>query len=241
MSDQFDLVGRSHALLEQLAAESGLTAHTASSNFARFNCLGYAWEVNEGEPGLACVAVPIFGPDHILLAAVSVVGTTHQISEERIPTLGVQVKHFADATSARLVTRSQRSRWRRTFERGTMEPVSLPVAYSCVPHKTVMSSVLSSTNVPPRIMERVSRSCSTTAANHQAEKGNHIVRQACLGCVQTGQYRQKSHHRETVLKDGEQGYAEPSFSSIGGDLMKGAGLGVERNRYQKSDYEIVAI
>jgi DNA-binding IclR family transcriptional regulator len=72
----------------------------------QFQRLGYAWEVNEGEPGVACVAAPIFGPDNILLAAVSVVGTTHQISEERIPTLGVQVKHFADAMSARLGTRS---------------------------------------------------------------------------------------------------------------------------------------
>jgi DNA-binding IclR family transcriptional regulator len=178
MSDQFDLVGRSHALLEQLAAESGFTAHTAvmregesmyvdrvpgtglmqfssyvgmrwplhasgvgkallaflpkdeltqtlkylplskltkytitvkqqlEQQLRQFQRLGYAWEVNEGEPGVACVAAPIFGPDHILLAAVSVVGTTHQISEERIPTLGVQVKHFADAMSARLGTRS---------------------------------------------------------------------------------------------------------------------------------------
>jgi DNA-binding IclR family transcriptional regulator len=181
MSDQFDLVGRSHALLEQLATESGFTAHIAvmregesiyvdrvpgtglmqfssyvgmrwplhasgvgkallaflpkeertqtlkylhlskltkytitvkhqlEKQLQQFQHLGYAWEVNEGEPGVACVAAPIFGPDHILLAAVSVVGTTHQITEERIPALGVQVKQFADAMSARLGTKSLES------------------------------------------------------------------------------------------------------------------------------------
>jgi DNA-binding IclR family transcriptional regulator len=181
MSDQFDLVGRSHALLEQLSAESGFTAHIAvmregesmyvdripgkglmqfssyvgmrwplhasavgkallaflpkeelaqtlkylplskltkytitskqqlEHQLRQFQRVGYAWEVNEGEPGVACVAAPIFGPDHLVLAAVSVVGTTHQISDDRIPSLGVQVKQFADAMSARLGTRPAES------------------------------------------------------------------------------------------------------------------------------------
>lgn len=178
MHDQFDLVGRTHALLEQLATESGFTAHIAvmrdgetmyvdrvpgsglmqfssyvgmrwplhasgvgkallaflpqeeltqtlkylplsrltqytitvkpqlEKQLRQFQRLGYAWEVNEGEPGVACVAAPIFGPERILLAAVSVTGTTHQINDERMPALGVQVKHFADAMSARLGTKS---------------------------------------------------------------------------------------------------------------------------------------
>ena len=177
MSDQFDLVGRSHALLEQLATESGFTAHIAvmregesmyvdrvpgsglmqfssyvgmrwplhasgvgkaliaflpeeelvqtlkylplskltqytitvraqlEKQLRQFQRVGYAWEVNEGEPGVACVAAPIYGPGGILLAAVSITGTTHQIRDEKIPSFGVLVKQFADAMSARLGTR----------------------------------------------------------------------------------------------------------------------------------------
>jgi IclR family acetate operon transcriptional repressor len=176
MSDHLDLVGRSHALLEHLATESGFTAHIAvmregesmyidrvpgtglmqfssyvgmrwplhasgvgkailaflpdeeraqvlkylpltkltqytitarqqlEKQLREFHRVGYAWEVNEGEPGVACVAAPIFGPEQLLLAAVSVTGTTHQINDERIPSLGVLVKKFADAMSARMGT-----------------------------------------------------------------------------------------------------------------------------------------
>jgi len=71
-----------------------------------FHRLGYAWEVNEGEPGVACVGAPIFGPEQQLLAAVSVVGTTHLIHEETIRPLGRLVKRVADAMSARLGTPS---------------------------------------------------------------------------------------------------------------------------------------
>lgn len=69
-----------------------------------FHRVGYAWEVNEGEPGVACVGAPIFGPDQQLLAAVSVTGTTHLINEDRIRPLGLLVKKVADAMSARLGT-----------------------------------------------------------------------------------------------------------------------------------------
>jgi DNA-binding IclR family transcriptional regulator len=179
ISDHFDLVGRSHALLEQLAVESGFTAHIAvmregesmyidrvpgtglmqfssyvgmrwplhasgvgkavlaflpeeervqtlkylpltrltqytitakpqlEKQLREFRRVGYAWEVNEGEPGVACVAAPIFGPDQLVVAAVSVTSTTHLINNERIPTLGLLVKKFADAMSARLGTTAE--------------------------------------------------------------------------------------------------------------------------------------
>jgi DNA-binding IclR family transcriptional regulator len=67
-----------------------------------FRRCGYAWEVSEGEAGVACVAAPIMGLQGAVLAAVSVTGTTHQISEEKIPSLGAAVKRFADLMSARL-------------------------------------------------------------------------------------------------------------------------------------------
>lgn len=67
-----------------------------------FRRLGYAWERNEGEMGLGCVAAPIFGPSHEVLAAVSLTGTTQQVSSARTPTLGLVVKKYAQQMSRRL-------------------------------------------------------------------------------------------------------------------------------------------
>ncbi len=72
----------------------------------QFRRLGYAWEINEGEPGVACVAAPIFGEGGVLLAAVSVTGTTHHINDDRMRLLGPTVKKFADAMSTRLGSKS---------------------------------------------------------------------------------------------------------------------------------------
>ncbi len=172
--DQLDLVGRCHNLLEQLAAETGLTSHIAimrdgesmyvdrvpgsgliqfssyigmrwalhasgvgkallaflpeeelarilkylplvkmtprtitlkshlEKQLHQFRRYGYAWEIGEGEGGVACVAAPIRGLEGTVPAAVSVTGTTHQIAEERIHSLGEVVKKFADLMSARV-------------------------------------------------------------------------------------------------------------------------------------------
>ena len=64
--------------------------------------LGYGWEINEGEDGVACIAAPIFGYEKNVIAAVSVTGSTHQIDEDRIPSLGILVKKFADQMSKRM-------------------------------------------------------------------------------------------------------------------------------------------
>jgi len=68
----------------------------------QFRRLGYTWEIGEGEPGVTCVAAPIIGGRNETLAAVSVTGTNHQIGHDRIPSLGLLVKKYADAMSARL-------------------------------------------------------------------------------------------------------------------------------------------
>jgi len=86
---------------------SRITRHTVTvrqqleKQLHQFRRLGYAWEIGEGEPGVVCVAAPMFGGGEVL-AAVSVTGTTHQIGDHRIPSLGLLVKRFADAMSARL-------------------------------------------------------------------------------------------------------------------------------------------
>ncbi len=85
-----------------------LTPHTITSRrvlarqLATFRRTGYTWEKNEGEMGLGCVAAPIFGPGHEVVAAMSLSGTTHQISKARIPALGNLAKKYVLQMSARL-------------------------------------------------------------------------------------------------------------------------------------------
>jgi len=66
-----------------------------------FRRLGYAWEQNEGEIGLGCVAAPVFGAHGEVVAAISLTGTTHQVSKEKIPALGTLVKQYAQQMSLR--------------------------------------------------------------------------------------------------------------------------------------------
>jgi IclR family transcriptional regulator, KDG regulon repressor len=63
---------------------------------------GYAWELNEGEVGIGCVAAPIFDHRHQVVAALSLTGTAHQITRARIARLGSSVKRFARQMSVRL-------------------------------------------------------------------------------------------------------------------------------------------
>jgi DNA-binding IclR family transcriptional regulator len=177
-TEQLDIAGRCHGLLEQLVLESGLTGHIAvmrdgesmyidrvpspgliqfssyvgmrwplhvtsvgkvllaflpkeeltqtlkhlplskmtrytitvreqlEKQLRHFRRQGYALEISEGELGVACVAAPIFGEGGVALAAVSVTGTTYQISEDRMPSLGLMVKKFANAMSVRLGSKS---------------------------------------------------------------------------------------------------------------------------------------
>ena len=63
---------------------------------------GYAWELNEGEVGVGCVAAPILDHRNQVVAAVSLTGTTHQITQARIGALASLVKRFAKQMSVRL-------------------------------------------------------------------------------------------------------------------------------------------
>lgn len=67
-----------------------------------FRRLGYAWEQNEGEIGLGCVAAPVFDTHGEVVAALSLTGTTYQVSKERIPVLGTLVKQYAQQMSLRM-------------------------------------------------------------------------------------------------------------------------------------------
>lgn len=94
-------------LLKQMTLKK-LTPGTITSRdvleqqLCRFRRLGYTWESNEGEWGVACVAAPVFGPRHEVVAAISLSGTTQQITKSRIPALGALVRRYAESMSAQL-------------------------------------------------------------------------------------------------------------------------------------------
>jgi DNA-binding IclR family transcriptional regulator len=67
-----------------------------------FRRLGYAWEMEEGEIGVACVAAPLFGPLGEVIAAASVTGTTQQIPKKRIAPTGLLVRKYSQLMSSRL-------------------------------------------------------------------------------------------------------------------------------------------
>lgn len=84
-----------------------ITSRRALENQLRsFRRLGYTWEMEEGETGVACVAAPLFGNREQLIAAVSVAGTVQQIPKRRIKDLGDMLRRYAHMMSARLGTGS---------------------------------------------------------------------------------------------------------------------------------------
>jgi DNA-binding IclR family transcriptional regulator len=64
--------------------------------------LGYAFEDEEGEIGFRCIGAPIYDSGNRAVAAISIAGTTSQISNERVAKLASLVKATAGQVSARL-------------------------------------------------------------------------------------------------------------------------------------------
>jgi DNA-binding IclR family transcriptional regulator len=64
--------------------------------------LGYAFEDEEGEIGFRCIGVPIFDASNRAIAAISVAGTTSQISDDRVKKLSASLKAAAIQISTHL-------------------------------------------------------------------------------------------------------------------------------------------
>jgi IclR family acetate operon transcriptional repressor len=92
----------------QILSFKKLTERTVSSRkalekqLAEFRSLGYSFEIDEDVIGVGCVAAPIFGANRVLVGAISVAGTTQQISIETIPEIGKIVRRCAGLISAKL-------------------------------------------------------------------------------------------------------------------------------------------
>jgi IclR family transcriptional regulator, KDG regulon repressor len=85
-----------------------VTPHTITSaealeqQFLKFRRVGYCWEIDEGEVGVACIAAPVFGPGQEVIAAISVVGSTQQITKANLSKLGLLVRRYGELISVKL-------------------------------------------------------------------------------------------------------------------------------------------
>jgi DNA-binding IclR family transcriptional regulator len=69
---------------------------------ARIREMGYALDDEEDEIGLRCIGAPVFDNSATVVAAISVSGTTSQISLEQVPILARTVTRTAAAISSQL-------------------------------------------------------------------------------------------------------------------------------------------
>jgi DNA-binding IclR family transcriptional regulator len=98
-----ELQQRLHKLRLRRVTPSTITSkHLFEKQLRSFRRIGYTWEQNEGEIGLGCVAAPVFGAHGEVVAAISLTGTTHQVSKDKLPSLGTLVKHYAQQMSVRM-------------------------------------------------------------------------------------------------------------------------------------------
>jgi IclR family acetate operon transcriptional repressor len=77
-------------------------SRTLEGQFRDFRRLGYCWEIGEGEVGVACIAAPVFGPDREVVAAISLAGSTQQITKSNLRKLGSLVRRYGDLMSGKV-------------------------------------------------------------------------------------------------------------------------------------------
>jgi DNA-binding IclR family transcriptional regulator len=93
-----------HLSLHRFTPRTITSRRVLENQLRSFRRLGYTWEMEEGETGVACVAAPIFGQRDAVVAAVSVSGTIQQIPKRRIKDVGAMVKRYAQRMSGCLGT-----------------------------------------------------------------------------------------------------------------------------------------
>lgn len=69
------------------------------AELAHIRKVGYSFDNEEDEIGFRCVGAPVFENNRAVIAAVSVVGTTAQITQETLGSLARNVRHAADEIS----------------------------------------------------------------------------------------------------------------------------------------------
>ena len=88
--------------LRKVTPRTITSVEALEKQFRNFRRLGYSWEIGEGEVGVACIAAPVFGPDQEVIAAISVAGSSQQITKENLRGIGSLVCGYGARMSARL-------------------------------------------------------------------------------------------------------------------------------------------
>ena len=102
--------------VDRLIAERGLLRHNEHTivsparlkqELARVRTVGYALDDQEEELGGRCIGAPVRNRDGRAVAAISVAGTTEQITAETITAIAARVRQAAGAISKDLGYRDQ--------------------------------------------------------------------------------------------------------------------------------------
>lgn len=112
------LSGLNEEELDLLSQTRGLSRHNDSTigsvarlkkDLERVRTLGYAIDDEEDEIGMRCIGVPVLNSERNVTAAISVAGTTHQITSENELGLSQKLKRTAAAVSQFLAADSGHS------------------------------------------------------------------------------------------------------------------------------------
>ena len=101
----------------------------------RVRQLGYAFEDEEGEIGFRCVGAPICDSDDRAVAAISIAGTTSQISDERLGSLASMVKATAKQISEQLGGGTSKRVSRRNRQYAGVRAVAVGNLHEQLPHE----------------------------------------------------------------------------------------------------------
>jgi DNA-binding IclR family transcriptional regulator len=88
--------------LERLTPHTIVDPDKLEAELKKARARGYATAADELEPGLSAVAAPVFSPDRVAVAALSVSGPTMRMSPARLEELGALLVHHAAELSALL-------------------------------------------------------------------------------------------------------------------------------------------
>lgn len=96
------LKSRLAAPLERFTPRTVTDSDTLLGQLAQVRTQGFAFCVEELEPGLNAVAAPVFAQNGQVVAAISASGPSFRLTEGRIPEVAAAVRSAAEQVSARL-------------------------------------------------------------------------------------------------------------------------------------------
>ena len=105
------LAYQTEKVIDSIIATTGLPAHTEKTitdpqqfrqELATIRQRGYAIDNGEQEEGVRCLAVPVYGTDGKVVAAISISGPSSRVDSSRIPSFIPQLKRISSAITSEL-------------------------------------------------------------------------------------------------------------------------------------------